>query len=131
MHQTRGWRSERDGQEVFDHLGGDHAVHGRARGWAQGVVVVELVDHGQLEEIGPHAMALLEQFQHAAAAGMQQVGEAGALGGTMWVAPRNRAICSPRESCSLCTATKPWGSSRASTASSLATRRVGTPFRER
>jgi len=72
--------SEREGQEVFNHLGGDHAVHGRTRGWTEGVVVVQMVDHGQLEEVWAHTMALLEEFQHAAAAGMQQVGEAGAMG---------------------------------------------------
>ena len=49
------------------------------------------------------------------------------LGAPWKVDPRHIAICSPRESCLLCTATKPWGLNRVSPDCSLPTRRVGTP----
>lgn len=73
-------RSEHSVQKVFDNPGGNFKVDGGAAGWADGVLIAQVIDHGQLEEIGSHAMALLEQLEHAAAAHVQQIGEAGAMG---------------------------------------------------
>jgi hypothetical protein len=49
------------------------------------------------------------------------------LGAPWKVDPRHIAICSPRESCLLCTATKPWGLNRVSPDCSLPTRASARP----
>jgi hypothetical protein len=78
--QFEGCRSKGPLQELLQYLKVDPTVKLRRIGGANAVLIIEALDHRQLEEVGPHAVARLEDLEHARLVDMQQVGEAGTVG---------------------------------------------------